>query len=73
MAGRSAGLARMVRDQINSARVLISRVIIVTYPWESVGSRLGTGPYLPTINIKGYDRLRTPEHISIEPIYLPSL
>jgi hypothetical protein len=34
-----------------------------------VGYLLGTGPDLVPINIKGYGRLRTPEHIPIEPIY----
>jgi hypothetical protein len=32
-----------------------------------VGYRLEIGPD-PLINIKGYSRLRTPEHILIEPI-----
>jgi hypothetical protein len=38
--------------------------------WEFVGYLLEKGPDLLPINIKGYDRLRTPEHITIEPITL---
>jgi hypothetical protein len=44
-------------------------MVILTYSWESVGSRLRMGED-PPYKYKGYDRLITPEHNPIEPIYL---
>jgi hypothetical protein len=34
-------------------------VVILTYPWESVGSHLEMGPYHP-INIKGVQLINNP-------------
>jgi hypothetical protein len=50
--------------------ILISCVVIHLITCEFVGYLLGKGADLPPINIKGYGRLRTPEHIPIEPITL---
>jgi hypothetical protein len=56
-------------DQIDSDDYLY---LMRGYPSNHMGSvsyRLGTGPDLPYIYMKGYDRLRTTEHIPIKPIY----
>jgi hypothetical protein len=51
--------------------ILISCVVIHLITWEFVGYLLGKGPdLLPYKYIKGYGRLRTPEHIPIESITL---
>jgi hypothetical protein len=55
-------------DQIDSGYY---PYLVCGYPSNHVGSigyRLGTGPNLPYLYMKGYGRLRTPEHIPIEPI-----
>jgi hypothetical protein len=59
----SGHVAQTVRDhnQINSSESTYPMHGFLTYPWEFVvGSRLVTCPDLLPINIKGYDRLRTP-------------
>jgi hypothetical protein len=50
--------------------ILISCVVIYLITWEFVGYLLGKGPDLLPYKYKGYGRLRTPEHIPIEPITL---
>jgi hypothetical protein len=45
--------------------VLVPCVVILTYPWESVGSRLGIGPDLLPYKYKGVRPIENPEHISI--------
>jgi hypothetical protein len=74
MSGRSGsyGPGRSACPEIRLTRmfILISCVVIHIITWEFVGYLLGKGPDLPPINIKGYGRLRTPEHIPIESITL---
>jgi hypothetical protein len=58
------------RNQINSGDY---PYLMCGYPSNHVrfvSYHLGMGPDLPYIYMKGYDRLRTPEHIPIEPITL---
>jgi hypothetical protein len=58
------------RDLINSGDY---PYLVRGYPSNHVGVvgyLLETDPDLLPINIKGYGRLRTPEHIPIEPITL---
>jgi hypothetical protein len=50
--------------RLTQVRVLIPYVFIQLTAHESVGIRLGTGPDLPSIYMKGYDRL---EHNTINP------
>jgi hypothetical protein len=50
-------------------RVFIPCVVILTYPWGSVGSLLGTGSYILPCKYKGVRPIDNPEHIPIEPIY----
>ena len=71
---KSGGQSGPRTETVRDPAIRLTRVIIVHgYPSNHVGFvsyRLGTGPYLPPIYMKGYDGLRTPEHIPIEPITL---
>jgi hypothetical protein len=76
MTVRFSHVAQMVRAstaRLTRARVVIPCGIILTYPRESVGSRLRKGPNLLPYKYKGLRRIGNPEHILIEPINLLSL
>jgi hypothetical protein len=55
--------------RLTRARVLITCVVILTYPWESLGSHLGTGSDILLYTYKGVRPIENPVHIAIEPIY----
>ena len=70
-AGQSSHVVWTVRAltiRLTRTRVLIPCVVILTYPCESVGSRLGPGPYLLPYKYKGLWPIENHEHIPIEPI-----
>jgi hypothetical protein len=71
-AGRSNPVARTVRALMTRqawVRVLIPCVVILTYLWGYVASRLGTGPDLLPYTYKGVRSIENHKHIPIKSIY----